>query len=239
MGVVWISGCFSGKSPLDVYTYEADPKNENLIVFVRGMGGTFNCLIENHACFEEEGFVAAVRRRGLPYDMVAPNTHFGYYRDRTLAERIRVDVVEPARDAGYRKIWMVGVSLGGLGALLYLMENPADIDGVLVLGPYLGDDAIIEEITAAGGLARWESGPYDSNEDWERMLWDWLKKHARGAAGTPPIYLGIANEDVYLTDHTLLAEYLPPERTITVDGKHRFSSFTEAWNVFLDRGLLK
>jgi pimeloyl-ACP methyl ester carboxylesterase len=234
-----ISGCFSGKAPLDVYTYEADPHNENLIVFIRGMGGTFNCLIENHACFEDEGFVEAVRRRGLPFDMVAPNTHFGYYRERTLAERIRADVIRPARNAGYRKIWMVGVSLGGLGALLYLMEYPQDVDGVFTLGPYLGDDAIIEEITAAGGLAAWEPGPYNPEEDWERMLWDWLKAYVRTASGSAPIYLGLASDDVYLPDHQLLADCLPPERIILVEGKHRFSSFTRAWNVFLDRGLLK
>ena len=234
-----ISGCFSGKAPLAVYRYEADPQNEHLLIFIRGMGGTINCLIESHACFEKEGFVEAVRRRELSYDMVAPNSHFGYYRDRTLVERLRVEIIEPARDAGYRKIWLIGVSLGGLGALLYLMQYPADIDGVLVLGPYLGDDAIIEEIRAAGGVDRWEPGPYDPNEDWERMLWDWLKQFTRAGAGPPPLYLGIARDDIYLADHRLLAEALPPERTLTVDGKHRFSSFTKAWNVFLDRGLLK
>ena len=97
----------------------------------------------------------------------------------------------------------------------------------------------IEEIRAAGGVERWEPGPYDPNEDWERMLWDWLKQFTRAGAGPPPLYLGIARDDIYLTDHRLLAEALPPGRTLTVDGKHRFSSFTKAWNVFLDRGLLK
>jgi pimeloyl-ACP methyl ester carboxylesterase len=236
---VLLSGCFSGKAPLDVLKYEARPRNENLIVFMRGMGGTLNCVIDSHGCFETESFVTAVLDRGLPYDMVAPNAHFGYYRERTLQERLRTDVILPARAAGYRKIWLVGVSMGGLGALLYTCLHPEDVQGVLTLGPYLGDDDIIEEIMDAGGVSEWQPGEYDPTEDWQRMLWDWLKHYPHQSDSRAPIYIGIADADPYFRDQELLAQYLPSGRAIMVEGKHRFSTFKKAWEIFLNRGLLR
>lgn len=239
LAVLLIGGCFSGKTPLEVLKYERNPRNENLIVFLRGMGGTLNCVIDSHGCFETESFVTAVLDRNLPYDMVAPNTHFGYYKDRTLQERLRTDVILPARAAGYRNIWLVGVSMGGLGALLYTKAHPEDIQGVLTLGPYLGDDEIIEEIMDAGGVSEWTPGEYDENEDWQRMLWDWLKRYPHDSDDRAPIFIGIGDADPYFRDQELLANYLPPGRAIYVEGKHRFSTFKKVWEIFLDRGLLK
>ena len=236
---VLFHGCLSGQKPLEMLTYEAQPRNTGLIVFLRGMGGAFSCIVHSNACFETEGFVQAVRSRALPFDMVAPDSHYGYYKDRTLEDRIRSDIILPARSEGYRNIWLVGVSMGGLGALLYLRKHPEDIDGVLTLGPYLGSDAIIDEIVAAGGPANWVPGNYDPREDWQRMLWDWLKTYPHQAADRPPIYIGIGDQDPYYRGQKLLADYLPPGHAIFVPGGHWFSTFKTAWVEFLDRGLLQ
>ena len=58
-------GCIgSGKAPLETLNYTSEPaKNPNLIVFLQGLGGTTNCFISGHACFESQGFVEAVRSR--------------------------------------------------------------------------------------------------------------------------------------------------------------------------------
>jgi len=110
-----LSGCaLFGKAPLDVLTYsslEAPLEHKRLIVFMRGMGGS-------HESFEKEGLVEDIRSRHMPYDMAAPNAHFGYYLGRTLIERMKTDVIEPAKTEGYEEIWLIGFSMGGLGSLL-------------------------------------------------------------------------------------------------------------------------
>lgn len=246
MAAFLIGGCIgSGKAPLESLTYVATPeKNNNLIVFLRGMGGTLNCPISGHKCFETEGFVEAVKKKGLPYDMIAPNAHFLYYENRTLDERLTEDVIQPARAGGYDKIWLVGVSMGGLGSLLYLKEHPENIDGILTLGPkldanFVGNGAIIDEIAVAGGVDNWEPGNYDPEEDWPRMLWDWLKKYNHDGVDAPPIYLGVGTEDGFFKAQNLLASDLPQDRVIFVEGGHRFSTFKKIWDIFLDRQILQ
>ena len=50
----------------------------------------------------------------LPYDMVAPNAHFGYYFGETLVNRLKVDIIDPSKVKGYENVWLVGASMGGL-----------------------------------------------------------------------------------------------------------------------------
>ena len=239
--VMFLTGCFAPcKVPLEVLKYESTPeRNKNLIVFLRGMGGTLNCIFDCHECFEKVGFVEAVRMRGLPYDMIAPNTHFGYYNDRSLIVRLKEDVIQPAKAMKYEKIWLVGTSMGGLGSILYLKEHTKNIDGVLLLGPFLGDRPLIDEIYKAGGVELWEPGDYNEKDDWQRMLWHWLKEHIRHGNDHPSIYLGIGTEDFYCQAQKLLASSLSPEHIIEVSGKHRFSTFKRIWDIFLDREILK
>ena len=230
-------GC-SGKKPLETLHYESEPpRNKGLIVFLQGMGGTTSCFTAGHKCFATEGFVEAVRSRGLPYDMVAPGTHFGYYKDRTLEERLRTDVILPARARGYNKIWLVGVSMGGLGSVLYLNRHPDDIAGILTLGPFLGYDKILNEITAAGGVQHWQPGSFDDQKDWQRSIWQWLKNRER-QPDAAPIFLGYGSNDPYVKAHKLLASTLPPQQVFAVDGGHSFTTFKRIWETFLDRGHL-
>jgi pimeloyl-ACP methyl ester carboxylesterase len=239
--VLLLTGCFAtAKAPLEILKYETTPeRNKNLIVFLRGMGGTLNCIFDGHECFEKVGFVEAVWMRGLPYDMIAPNAHFGYYNDRSLMARLKEDVILPAKAMNYEKIWLVGTSMGGLGSIMYLKEHTKDIDGVLLLGPFLGERSLIEEIYSAGGIDQWEPGDYDEQEDWQRMIWHWLKDYSQDGSIRPPIYLGIGKEDHFYRDQKLLASSLPPERVIEVSGKHRFSTFKRVWDIFLERQILK
>ncbi len=233
-----LSGGCSGNKPLEILEYESEPvRYKNLIVFLQGMGGTTSCFTAGHKCFAAEGFVEAVRSRNLPYDMVAPGTHFGYYRARTLGERLRNDVILPARSKGYERIWLVGVSLGGLGSLMYLKHHPEDVDGVLTLGPFLGYDEIIDEIYAAGGVAQWQPGSFDEQKKWQRMLWRWIKERDQHSNASP-VFIGYGDWDPYVRAHRLLAATLPPEQVYAVDGGHRFSTFRKIWEKFLDSGHL-
>jgi len=229
MLVVFLPGCaLTARAPMDVLTYECPggkAADRPLLVFMRGMGGS-------HYSFEEEGFVADIRARGLLFDMAAPNAHFGYYGDRNLIVRLKEDVIDPARAKGCRKVWLVGVSMGGLGALLYLMERPQDIAGVFLIAPFLGTPAIFEEIKAAGGVRQWDPGSYKAEDDWERMLWHWLKTTI---ADHPEklVYLGYGADDPYQNGQQLLAALLPPDRVYAIDGGHDYRTFKALWKNFL------
>ena len=215
------------KAPMDVLYYPAvdgqSPKN--LFIFMRGMGGS-------HRSFAEEGLVGDVQSLGLPFDMAAPNAHLGYYARRTLIERLKTDVIDPARRQGKDNIWLVGFSMGGLGSLLYLQRHPEDIDGVCVIAPFLGDKDIIEEIRAAGGVRAWSPGNYDQDDDYQRMLWHWIKDNVSGDSPVP-IFLGYGTDDRLAPGGALLAELLPEDHVAQLPGGHDYPTFKALWKRFL------
>ena len=219
--------CFTwDEKPLQVLTYDQPGGcRQGLVVFLRGMGS-------GAESFEEEGFVDEVRARGLAYDMAAPDAHLGYYIDRSMIARLKEDVIEPAKMRGCRKIWLIGVSMGGLGAILYLKEHPQDVAGIYLMAPFLGKKFILNEIEAAGGVRLWNPGVYQDEDDWERMLWHWIKT----AVGDHPdkmIYLGYGTDDFYRQGSQLLAEVLPPDRVYAIPGGHDYPTFKALWKLFL------
>jgi len=230
--VIIFSGCaYFANKPLKTLSYVDSnaTSNKNLFIFLRGLGGS-------HHSFEEEGLVEATREREIAFDMVAPNAHFVYYFERTLIERLRKDVILPAQNKGYENIWLVGFSMGGLGSLLYMHKHPEDITGVCLISPFLGYDAIIDEINKVGGLRRWVPGEYSPNDDWQRMLWHWIKTTV-ATENRIPIYLGFGNSDPYAEAQQLLATALPGSHIIRLKGAHDYETFKALWQNFLDRNL--
>ena len=184
--------------------------------------------------FLRAGFAESVEKRGLRLDLVAVDTHLGYYRDRSVVERLRLDVVAPARAAGYRTIWIVGTSLGGLGGLFYLRDHPDDLSGVLALAPFLGADEVLREIEAAGGPTRWTPPPTLATDDVGRELWSWLAPWALSRPATP-LHLGWGSEDSLAEANQMLADLLPREHVYTGPGGHDWRIWTRLWEQFLDR----
>lgn len=226
--VLLLLGCF-GRSPLKTLDYPAPqtPSATKLIIFLRGLGG-------NHHDFEQEGFVRAVQQQNLPFDMVAPNAHFGYYFAQTITTRLKDDIITPAQLNGYDHIWLVGISMGGLGSLMYAKDYPDEIDGIYLIAPFLGYDEIIEEIIAAGGLQKWQPGSYDSKKDWQRMFWHWLKQGFAAEIKMPPLYLGFGTEDRFNKAHQLLSTMLPREHLFVLSGGHDKKTMKKLWLLFLD-----
>src|ERR671930_1091173 len=94
-------------TPLATLAYTADTPRDTLVVFLPGIGD----FAED---FERHGFIAALAASGLAADALAVDAHYGYYGRRTVLERLAEDVVLPAREQGYREVWLVGISMGGL-----------------------------------------------------------------------------------------------------------------------------
>jgi pimeloyl-ACP methyl ester carboxylesterase len=185
--------------------------------------------------FVGEGFIEAVRSRRLAVDVLRADAHIAYYENERIAPRLREDVIAPAQARGYRHIWLVGISLGGLGALVYANDHPSDIEGVVALAPYLGEPATISAIASAGGLRQWT--PPAANGDLSLRLWSSLKPYAMQAnpPGRPPLYLGYGVEDRLAPGHRVLAADLPAERVATTPGGHDWPEWRRLWNSLLPR----
>jgi pimeloyl-ACP methyl ester carboxylesterase len=83
--------------------------------------------------FIDHGFVDALRARGLAVDTVSAAATFGYYLDRSIVVRLREDVMRPLRARGYREVWIVGISMGGLGTVLLARDQSPNIAGIVLL----------------------------------------------------------------------------------------------------------
>jgi pimeloyl-ACP methyl ester carboxylesterase len=181
--------------------------------------------------FVREGFAAAIRTRGLDLDLVLPQLELHTVIDRSVLAALRAELIAPARAAGCREVWLGGISLGGYLALACAARHPGDIDGLCLLAPYLGSYILTGEIERAGGVQAWQPGEPAEDDD-ERRIWAFIR--SRGAAGSPPIHLGLGREDRFAARHRLLAEALAPANVTRVSGGHDWTAWRRLWEHFLD-----
>lgn len=185
--------------------------------------------------FVQEGFVRELHDRGIAADAVIVDAHMAYYRSRTVVDRLAADVLAPARAAGYDTIWLVGISVGGFGALLQAQLQPGSADGLVVLAPYLGPRPLTDEILSAGGLRPWRAGEV-APDNAERRLWQWLQASVDPTpARQLPLYLGYGVEDRFVPSLEVLAAALPPGRVMTAPGGHDWPAWRDLWRQALDR----
>jgi len=159
-----------------------------------------------------------------PVDRIAVETGMECYLDEVSVALLHDQVIAPAHARGTVRIWLVGISLGGMGALLYAQAHPDRIAGTILLAPFIGSRGLIAECERAGGLRHWHPADLSTAE---RRLLVWL-----GAAkGLPDMYLGYGSDDRFAAAHRLLADLLPTERVVTVPGGHDWPTWRALWQV--------
>ena len=202
-----------------------------LIVFLPGVGDVA-------ADFEGNGFVDAVRKRRLSVDVVSAQATLSYYALGTVVQRLEADVMGPAREKRYRQTWLIGLSMGGRGALLYAHDYPREVTGVLALAPFLGMPPLTKKIRDAGGLAAWNAPrqlPVTDEDTTMRELWRWLQAVTAKKEPGPKLYLGWGVDDELLGEsNEVLAEALPEHRRFPVTGGHKWAAWKKALEFFLD-----
>jgi hypothetical protein len=184
--------------------------------------------------FASAGFGRMLRDHRLPVDLVAAGIDSGLYLDDAVPERIDAEFVIPARERGYRRIWLLGISLGGMGALQYLRRCPGRVEGAILLAPFLATRGLVVEVGEAGGLSSWRPGQLAPG-DIERPLLAWLGEQNFMAAKTPVLYLGCGRDDRFAAASTLLSACLPPERVVAADGGHDWETWARLWQAILAR----
>ncbi len=183
--------------------------------------------------YEEYGFVEAVRERGFKTDLKILDVDPILYLQGRISEVIKFELVDPAIASGYNKILLAGISLGGHGTLLYATQHPEDIDGVIVLAPFLGGLFIDDVIKKAGGLHKWEDCPI-IEWDYACDMWKLLKNYVANPLNQEKIILGYGIEDGFANSNKLLSEQLPPRNVFTVSGGHNWVTWKRLWIDVLD-----
>jgi pimeloyl-ACP methyl ester carboxylesterase len=175
------------------------------------------------------GFAKAVRMRRIALDLTFVDMELAHVGDRSALQRLRSDIVLPARAAGVG-IWLGGISLGGLFALDYAASHPDELDGLCLLAPYLGNRMLTAEIAHAPGLSQWQPGELAETDE-ERRIWRYIKSRH---ADSRPLYLGFGQRDRFAAAHELLAATLPADSVNVIPGGHDWSTWVRLWENFLD-----
>lgn len=235
---LFLTACMSTgivKSKLDVIEDAAACKAPARVLIVLLPGA-----YDTPADFVKNGFVSALRQRKVAADLVIADTHIGYFTSELVVKRLHEDIVLPARNKGYEQIWLVGISLGGYGSMLYAKEHGTQIDGLFLMAPFLGNRSLLAEISRAG-LDQWQAGDIPK-ADYDRLLWSWIKGYSDAASSAqpewPPLYIGYGTEDRFAASNRIIERVLPPGRVTTTEGGHEWLPWQNLWAGFLDRPIL-
>jgi pimeloyl-ACP methyl ester carboxylesterase len=185
---------------------------------------------------QDSGMADAIQSAWPDADVTYAELTLDFYRTGQAPRRLREEVIAPARAKGYREIWLAGASLGGMGTLIYDAQFPGELDGMLLLAPYLGDYDLLLEIDCAGGVTHWEGGPSQgfTPETWQRDLWRYVKVLAEDRGRSARIWLAYGDDDRLEKAMPLLTPALHARQVFVRDGGHKWSVWTPATRDMLE-----
>jgi alpha-beta hydrolase superfamily lysophospholipase len=174
--------------------------------------------------FLRAGFAEAVRARGLDLDLNLVAPELTHVTDRTF-----MPLIDPLVHCVPKcSTWLGGVSLGAYLALAYAERTVSELEGLLLLAPYLGSYLTVTDISRTG-LAGWHA-PEGDEVDEEHAIWRLLKHWPDGVA----LHLGLGLQDRYGTRHRVLAQALSSDQVDAVSGAHDWPTWRRLWDNFLD-----
>ncbi len=216
------SGCaFSrpAEMPIASEYYHYQPSNSTLIVLLHGRGGAASNFIKYGAV---EQIVSCQPKANI----LGVDSHFGYYRERIIEERLHEDIIKPALDNGTRQVWLLGISMGGLGSLVYRQRYPEDVEAVILMAPYLGKWNELYNYVNDPELAR------ESGDQGFVGIWDALTTIP---VDDPAITLAYGESDGNNNQHRWMASLLDDSRVISGPGGHNWNIWKKLWPEALER----
>ncbi|MCU0672818.1 MAG: alpha/beta hydrolase-fold protein [Myxococcota bacterium] len=199
-----------------------------LVAFLPGAG-------DDARSYVEHGFVEQLREANVKVDAWSVDATLEYYRGREIETRVREDVLLPATELGYRRIWLVGISMGGGGALRVAATSEELVHGVVVLAPFLGSPFLARDVRAAGGPAVWQpSAELLAQDDPYVDAWRWV-----GRRGDTPLVVGWGEDDTIAMMSEALATGLPPSHVLHAAGDHEWVVWEQLWRAFVASGFLQ
>jgi len=189
-----------------------------LVIVLPGRG-------DNVEVMQKYGVAQAIQAGWPEVDVQLTSATLAYYLDGGLAQRVREQLIGPARVQGYRRLILMGASMGGMGSVIVDEANPDAFDHVVLLAPYLGKRKLLQEIEAAGGIAAWSPGPKPSSVDssnFQRELWRHIQSWARDPQARARVWLAYGTEDRLARTVPVIAPALDAGQVLPRSGGHRW-----------------
>ncbi|MDB5882302.1 MAG: alpha/beta hydrolase [Ramlibacter sp.] len=220
-------GCFprgDPSKPIPTFLVNAPQKAQRLVVVLPGRGDDLDDL-------RKSGIAQAVQSAWPDADVVLTGLALGYYMEGQPDQRLHDEVIVPARRRGYQQVWLVGASMGAMGAVMYDRAYANDVTGMVLLAPYLGEHPVLSDIAAAGGAAAWQPPPKPASinpDNFQQELWRHLQSWSRQPAAARNVWLAYGKTDRLREAVPLLAPLLPPGHVLVREGGHEWSVWTPA-----------
>ena len=209
--------------PIPVATIAAKQPATRLVVVLPGRADNLERL-------RDSGMAEAIQSVWPDADVTYAEVTLDYYMQGDAPQRLHDEVIAPARKRGYRAVWLAGASMGGMGTLLYDARYPGEVDGMVLLAPYVGDRPLLTEIDAAGGVRRWNAGPEQafSSDTWQRELWRHIQVLSRDPQRASRIWLAYGDDDRLAEAMPLLTPALRADQVFVRDGGHQWRIWSPA-----------
>lgn len=181
--------------------------------------------------YAEHCFPAVAARR-LAVDLQAVDLGIDAVTSGKAIPAVVDQILRPAR-AHYARVWLGGISLGGLLALCLNADHPGLADGLCLIAPYPGSRLTTNAIARAGGLDAWEATA-EELADPEFRAYRWLK----APPADLPVFVGHGRDDRFAAGMQAIADRFPPAARQVVAGGHDWPAWGKLWEHFLDRSRL-
>jgi pimeloyl-ACP methyl ester carboxylesterase len=171
----------------------------------------------------KRGVPEAIHRGWPEPDILMADLTLNYYRKGLAAKRLHDEIVVWAKQQGYSEIWLSGGSMGGMGTLIYEWEHPGNMEGLILISPYMGDDDVTDTIREAGDLKSWDAGERTATMDgdnFDRLVWQMAQDWIGDEAKLQRVWLMCGDEDSLYPDVEMLGAILPQEQFFPGSGDH-------------------
>ncbi|MCP5267954.1 MAG: hypothetical protein H6943_02830 [Zoogloeaceae bacterium] len=180
--------------------------------------------------FVTAGFFTALEQSAQQLDLCLVDLDLAVISGGTALPALQQQILEPARK-DYRRVWLGGISLGGLLALCQAVDHPGTVDGLCLIAPYPGSRLTTGAIARAGGLDHWTPSA-EQRADPEFRVWHWLQSPPLDL----PVFIGYGTEDRFADGMRQMADRFPASTGCAVAGGHDWAAWQLLWQHFLDLG---
>ncbi|HMM66223.1 MAG TPA: alpha/beta hydrolase-fold protein [Dokdonella sp.] len=226
-----VGACAAGgdvSRPIPTAYYAAPQGGQRLVVMLPGRG-------DDLASMQRKGMAGIIQDAWPTADVLLTGLTMPFYRQGRATQRLQYEVIKPARQRGASEIWIMGISLGGMGAILYDREYPGEARGLLLLSPYLGDRAIQDEVRDAGGIVRWNPGPIRNLDagTFQHELWRTIRNWADDPQRKQSVWLAYGTDEPFRKPIELMTPALVPSQVFAMPGQHDWELWIPAARALL------
>jgi len=232
--MLMLGGCIATGNvdkPIPTAFYPAPQTAQRLVVMLPGRGDSL-------AGLQRHRVAQSIQHQWPHADVILAGLTMPYYLQGHAAQRLHDEVIAPAMAHGdKRTLWLAGISLGGMGALLYDRAYPDQAHGMLLLSPYLGDKPIYRKIRDAGGLRRWQPGPPQPmrRDTYQHELWRSIRRWRHDRQRSCTVWVAYGASERFRKPIELMTPLLPARHVLMLPGQHNWTLWTPALKDLLQR----